>query len=233
MTDFNWTCPHCERDVTIVERMQSINDHHLTINNAEGEFILVSEFVVCPNSQCSRFSLWATLRERKEIKTEQGVMRGKSGEIVKHWCLVPELRARNFPSYIPAVIVDDYREACLIRDASPKASATLSRRCLQGMIRDFWGVKAGRLIDEIDAIRDKVDSITWEAIDAIRKLGNIGAHMEKDINLIVDVDQKETELLIGLIEQLMGEWYINREERKNRMEGLIEAAANKKPIADT
>ena len=232
MPDFNWTCPHCERDVTIVERMQSINYHHLTINNAEGEFILVSEFVVCPNSQCSHFSLWVTLCERVEVNTG-GMRQARPGKQVKRWDLIPESRARNFPSYIPAVILDDYREACLIRDASPKASATLSRRCLQGMIRDFWGVKAGRLIDEIDAIRDKVDSITWEAIDAIRKLGNIGAHMEKDINLIVDVDQKETELLIGLIEQLMGEWYINREERKNRMEGLIEAAANKKPIADT
>jgi len=39
-----------------------------------------------------------------------------------------------------------------------------------------------------------VDPLTWEAIDAVRKLGNIGAHMEKDINVIVDVDPEEAEL---------------------------------------
>ena len=31
----------------------------------------------------------------------------------------------------------------------------------------------------------------WQAIDAVRSIGNIGAHMEKDINLIVDVDPEE------------------------------------------
>ena len=34
---------------------------------------------------------------------------------------------------------------------------------------------------------------------AVRKVGNIGAHMEKDINVIVDVDPDEAQHLIGLI----------------------------------
>jgi hypothetical protein len=44
------------------------------------------------------------------------------------------------PDYIPEQIKDDYYEACSILNLSPKASATLARRCLQGMIRDFWGI---------------------------------------------------------------------------------------------
>lgn len=96
------------------------------------------------------------------------------------------------------------------------------------MIRDFWGVKPGRLVDEIDAIQAQVDPVTWSAIDALRKLGNIGAHMEKDINLIVDVDPNEADLLLELIETLLSEWYVNREERKNRMNALVAAAAAKK-----
>ncbi len=150
------------------------------------------------------------------------------GPVVQHWNLIPESRARTFPPYIPAVVLDDYREACLIRDKSPKASATLSRRCLQGMIRDFWKVKPGRLVDEIDAIQAMIDPVTWGAIDALRRLGNIGAHMEKDINLIVDVDPDEANLLIELIETLLTEWYVNREERANRMNALVVAAAAKK-----
>ena len=131
------------------------------------------------------------------------------------------------PDYVPAVIVADYKEACLIAELSPKASATLSRRCLQGMIRDFWSVSKGRLADEIDAIKDKIDELAWKAIDGLRKMGNIGAHMEKDINVIVDVDPNEAKLLIGLIETLVDDWYVTRHERQLRMEKLVDAVTDK------
>jgi hypothetical protein len=93
----------------------------------------------------------------------------------------------------------------------------LSRRCLQGMIRDFWKVVPGRLAGEIEQIRDKTDASTWEAIETVRKVGNIGAHMQQDINLIVDIDPNEAKMLIELLEMLIKEWYIDREERQNRL----------------
>jgi hypothetical protein len=58
-------------------------------------------------------------------------------ELENEWKLLPESRAKEFPDYVPAAILDDYRQACRIASFSPKASATLARRCLQGMIRDF------------------------------------------------------------------------------------------------
>ena len=129
--------------------------------------------------------------------------------------------------YIPQPIQQDYYEACRIRDLSPKASATLARRCLQGMIRDFWEIKKSQLKDEIDELKDKVDPDVWESIDAVRSVGNIGAHMEKDINIIVDVEPGEAQLLIGLIEQLVDDWYVARESRKKRTEELKRLVANK------
>ncbi len=128
---------------------------------------------------------------------------------------------------MPQAILDDYCESCAIRDLSPKAAATLARRCLQGMVREFWGVKKGHLVDEIEAIQDKVDPVTWAAIDAVRKIGNIGAHMEGDINLIIDVEPQEAGLLIGLIETLINDWYIVKEERRKRMEAIVEVATSK------
>ncbi|GAM29899.1 hypothetical protein P23_0398 [Acinetobacter calcoaceticus] len=98
---------------------------------------------------------------------------------------------------------------------------------MQGMIRDFWGETKSRLIDEIYAIKDRIDPITWQAIDAVRKIGNIGAHMEKDIDLIIDVDPNEAQMLIGLIEMLMKEWYIARHERQKQLEALIGLDAQK------
>jgi hypothetical protein len=84
---------------------------------------------------------------------------------VKSWRLIPESSAKVFPNFIPRPILDDYNEACAIRERSPKASATLSRRCLQGMLRDFWDVKvpSRKLIHEIEAIKDKVEPEVWKA----------------------------------------------------------------------
>jgi len=225
MQPFNWACPHCERDVTIADGRFSSGQHRLRIKNNDGYRLLQTYFVVCPNPDCQRFTLTAILHNG----THDNFGNETLGDELQRWNLIPESRAKHFPAYVPQAILADYREACLIRDLSPKASATLSRRCLQGVIRDFWGVKPGRLVDEIDAIRPQVDPLTWDAIDALRKLGNIGAHMEKDISLIVDVDPDEAELLIGLVETLLRDWYIQREERKVRMGSLIAAAKGKKP----
>ncbi|MBJ9307219.1 DUF4145 domain-containing protein [Citrobacter freundii] len=117
-----------------------------------------------------------------------------------------------------------------MKDLSPKASATLSRRCLQGMIRNVWNVKPARLVDEIKAIEGQIESGMWKAIDAIRNIGNIGAHMENDINVIVDVDPDEAEMLIGLLELLIQEWYIERHERQLRVEAITALAAEKKAM---
>lgn len=126
----------------------------------------------------------------------------------------PLSSAKQFPNYIPLVILNDYKEACAIVNLSPKSSATLSRRCLQGMIRDFWGISKSRLVDEINSLENKIPATQWKVIDAIRKIGNIGAHMEKDINLIVDIDPDEAQKLIKLIEHLIEQWYINRNEQE-------------------
>jgi len=135
---------------------------------------------------------------------------------------------RVLPEYIPQPVKDDYKEACLISDLSPKASATLARRCLQGMIRDFYGISKARLYDEVEAIKDKVDPLTWDAIDAVRNIGNIGAHMERDINVVVEVDPEEAALLIGLIENLVDDWYVARHERVRRLSRLVSVAKDKR-----
>jgi hypothetical protein len=139
----------------------------------------------------------------------------------------PKSLAKPFPAYIPPAILDDYKEACLIVNDSPKASATLSRRCIQGIIRDFWKISKPRLIDEIKELETKIDVSTWRAIDGVRSVGNIGAHMEKDINLIVDVEPEEAKTLIGLIEFLLKDWYVARHDREEHMQKVIDLAQSK------
>jgi hypothetical protein len=150
-----------------------------------------------------------------------------TGQPLLCWRLRLQSSVKPLPDYIPIAIRQDYEEACLIASLSPKASATLARRCLQGIIRDFWDIRRNRLIDEVNALKGHIDATTWEAIDTVRSIGNIGAHMEKDISLIIDVEPEEAELLIRLIEVLLEEWYIRRYERETHMKSIIAVARAK------
>lgn len=223
MSGIEWQCPHCNNFVVITKERSTSSNHFLSIENDVGKIAVRSQMYVCPNPSCRKPTSWVSMWDWDWDSSQ--TLKKK----LKEWRLYPEGGAKPFPDYIPIAIRTDYVEACLIAGDSPKASATLSRRCLQGIIRDFWGVKPGRLVDEIDQIKEKTDPITWGAIDAVRKLGNIGAHMERDINLIVDVDPNEANLMISLVETLLSEWYVAKHEREARMKAVIAAAGSKKP----
>ena len=135
--------------------------------------------------------------------------------------LSPNSEAKILPDYVPQVIISDYQEACAIVHLSPKASATLARRCLQGMIHDYWHIDKGNLAREIEAIKDKVTPAQWSAIDATRRIGNIGAHMESDTSLIIDIEPEEALLLIKLIELLIEKWYVSRHDEESLLEDIV------------
>jgi hypothetical protein len=101
------------------------------------------------------------------------------------------------------------------------------------MIRNYWSVTDKRTLkEEIDAIKEKVEPDTWDAIDAVRTVGNIGAHMEQDINLVIDVEPEEAALLIWLVERLIEDWYIARDHRQRTL-AQIKALKEEKASART
>ena len=218
MAGVPWTCPHCSRPTTVTDSDMVAREHDVTLKSATGPHRIKTNVIVCPNPECSKTTL-QLVRYAIEQRIVDGPWRPK--ERLNFWQLIPESSARSLPGYVPSPIVADYTEACLIVDKSPKASATLARRCLQGMIRDFFEIRRDRLIDEIKAIKDRVDPLTWNAIDAVRSIGNIGAHMEKDINLIVDVDEGEAKELIQLIELLIEDWYVSKHNRQIQLEAIL------------
>jgi hypothetical protein len=223
---FAWQCPHCARHATITDADFARNSIGLYAHSAErlediAGVHVTCRYVLCPNPECRKRSLELLVRHLPNNATLGSPL------LIRR--LIPESQAKAFPEYVPTPLIDDYNEACLIVELSPKASATLSRRCLQGMIRDCWDVKGLRTLkDEIDAIEDRLDPLTWRAIDAVRSIGNIGAHMEQDINTLVDVDQGEAETLIALIEQLIRDWYVVPFERKQGSERIIGIAQSKR-----
>lgn len=207
-----WTCPFCETNSTLTSENRSIGQLSFDDGAKEGALELHFGTVTCPNKKCREYEIKATLRKPHSAT---------SSTTLQTWSLRPQSHAKVFPDYIPGPIREDYEEACAILDLSPKASATLSRRCLQGIIRNFWGVSKARLVDEIDELNDRIDPSTWAAIDAVRKIGNIGAHMEKDINLVIEVEPSEAKLLTGLIEILLADWYVARKKREDHLAEIV------------
>lgn len=213
----NFTCPYCNHHSTITEPDYFSLWEKIQINKSDREDAgLYAVAITCPNKECNKLWLKLELCSAYE-QSYPGSGNWMKSATLESWQLLPESEARVLPNYIPIPIQDDYKEACRIRDLSPKASATLARRCLQGMIRDFWHVSKPTLKEEIEALESLIDTSTWEAIDSVRSVGNIGAHMEKDINLIIDVGSDEAQLLIGLIEQLIEDWYVQKHDREERM----------------
>lgn len=231
---FRWACRYCNHP-------QVVTDHNYfrggaKIRNPEAVDLGLTAYtvrsIVCQNEACGRMTLGFELHRREDTERHDGY---KNLDLLRQWSLLPDSSAKPQPSYIPAVLVADYEEACKICDLSPKASATLARRCLQGMIRDFCQISKQTLDQEIRALRKAVEehiaptgvSIeSVDGIDAVRKVGNIGAHMEADVNMIVDIEPGEARVLIELIETLFDEWYIARHRRQQRF-------ATVKALADT
>lgn len=139
----------------------------------------------------------------------------------------PMSNAIKFPSYVPEKIRQDYEEACAIVNLSPKSSATLSRRCLQAMIGNFWGINKNRLVDSINELKGKVPAAQWSVIDALRTIGNIGAHPEADINTIIEIEPQDAEKLIKIIEFLIKQWYIERYEQEQLFNDVLQMKADK------
>lgn len=228
MEAFAWQCPFCGHHASIKDENTTISSGLFNNGNKYRTQWVEWQAISCPNPQCREYTFTVQISDAATSPSPTDLSGRYFPTAQRYfWQLIPAAQMKILPSYVPDPIVADYKEACLIAELSPKASATLSRRCLQGMIRDFWGVRKNRLVDEIDAIKDKIDDLAWNAIDSLRKLGNIGAHMEKDINVIVDVDPDEAKLLIKLIETLVDDWYVTRHERTSRMEKLVETAKSK------
>ncbi|MGB4589004.1 MAG: DUF4145 domain-containing protein [Clostridiaceae bacterium] len=168
--------------------------------------VICVEFALCPACQKTSIKIWGMGEEVVGISHN----------------FHPSSNARKFPDYVPGAILQDYEEACSIANLSPKASATLSRRCLQGMIRDYWSISGKKnLYEEIEAIQDKIDPQVAKVLNGVRQLGNIGAHMEKAIDLIIDIDPNEAEKLIQLIEYLIEQWYIKRHDSDDLLKSIL------------
>lgn len=209
--NLTYTCPFCGHaqaygnSYDIIGNGKYKNSSPIPDKYQESSFMIYTFY--CSNTSCGRASVMAINKTtRKQID------------------ILPQVTIKQWPLYIPQQIRHDYEEASTIIESSPKAAATLLRRNLQGMIHDYWGIHEKNLNAEITALKDKVTPAQWNALDGLRKIGNIGAHMENDVNLIVDIDVDEAKKLLRLIELLLEKWYVARHDEEELLKDITEIA---------
>lgn len=132
----------------------------------------------------------------------------------------------DIPGEVPEELSGLYKEACLTLNVSPKASAALSRRCLQHLLRDYAEVKKSSLYNEIQEVIDKneLPSYLKNSIDAIRNIGNYAAHPNKSQNTgeIIDVEPGEAEWSIDVLRELFEFYFVRPKNIKKRRQKLNE-----------
>ncbi|OHB85378.1 MAG: hypothetical protein A3J73_03850 [Planctomycetes bacterium RIFCSPHIGHO2_02_FULL_38_41] len=203
-------CPHC---------LESFHDFYEVIpvgNDADGNWGVVSR--KCPS--CERVVLVL-------VNGKIGSIGGRSMlESVKGERLIyPRIPSRvSLPKEVPEEFAEVYREACVVLSDSPKASAALSRRCLQRLLREKAHVKQSNLTNEIQEVIDSgnLPSYIVEAIDAVRKIGNYTAHLIKSERTgeIVDVEPGEADWNLDVLEALFNYYFVQPATIKKKREIL-------------
>lgn len=235
--DFN--CPHCDVPFHLTPENHSVHIQQARMNLTgfgdrprEGlnDFRLVTLLYTCPNRSCGLSSIFFEIRT--DYEEPRGIAVGDEANQVQWRRLLrkvqivppPKPKVRDLPATVPPVVRQDYEEARLIRDISPKASAALARRCLQGMIRDRYQISARTLNLEIEKLKGKVDEQRWKAIDSLRDIGNIGAHPEKDVSVIIDISASDAAESLRFVEILIDDWYVNRHVKDSIENEIIRIA---------
>jgi len=195
-------CPHC-----LVEIHAEVENSFIT-EDVDGEWGV--ENYKCPNPSCKKCILYLV-----KIKGHYSQHFGKLifSVIEQRIPIRPKGIARSpISKEVPPEFTQDYIEACLVLPDSPKASAALSRRCLQNILREKAKVKHKNLGREIQETLDKklFPSYIAERVDAVRNVGNFAAHpiKSKQTGEIIEVELGEAELNLDVIEALFDFYFV-------------------------
>ncbi len=219
-------CPHC-----LVEFHAEVA-WRLIGKDSEGGWAI--EKYLCPNPKCGKCILFLVLGQG--VLGTLGSFLG-FGSVQKRIMVRPKGIARPpVPSEVPSMFAEDYNEACLVLPDSPKASAALSRRCLENLLREKARVKHGNLADEIQQVIDSgtLPSHLVEAIDAIRNVGKFAAHPIKSQKTgeILPVEPQEAEWNLDVLEALFDFYFVQPSVVKKKRAALDDKLkeAGKKPM---
>lgn len=203
-------CPHC-----LIQYHDEVKSTYLG-EDSTSEWTLKQRR--CP--KCGKFIFTLFERFNRYVVVRENHYHNNK----EFYCYPKAVSRAPLSSDVPEEFAADYREACLTLSDSPKASAALSRRCLQHMLREAAKVKPGNLADEIQAAIDSktLPSHLAESLDAIRNIGNFAAHpiKSKSSGEVLDVEPGEAEWNLDVLESLFDFFFVQPAELKQKRDSL-------------
>lgn len=138
------------------------------------------------------------------------------------------LPARSVASEVPPQIRSDYDEAAAVLRTSEKASAALSRRCLQLLLREAAGTNAKDLADQIEEVLPALPGYLQKQLDAVRNIGNFAAHPQKSraTGEIIDVELGEAEWNLDVLDLLFDFYYVQPKIAQEKRDALNKKLAD-------
>lgn len=217
-------CPHCLVEFHDDPRQKIVREVKEK-DEVEGLYTIgywVIESRFCP--ACNGFIAYLISKDEDE-------------EPIERFIVYPKVSTRPpCPPEVPKNIMEDYNEACLVLQDSPKASAALSRRCLQNILREAAKVKPTNLSDEIQEILDSknLPSYIATSIDAVRNIGNFAAHPNKSTSTgeVLPVEPEEAEWNLDVLEALFDFYYVQSAKIQQKRDALDKKLqeSGKKPM---
>lgn len=193
-------CPHCS--IAFHDSWQQAPIGEVSIQQSNNKYRWVTLWQICPACKKEILTL-----QKSELFQNGGFFR-----LRESFLAYPKTGGRPLPQEVPDPYRRDFAEACLVFPDSPKASAAISRRCLQALLRDEAKVKPSDLSKEIDEVLSagKLPSHLAEAIDGVRNIGNFAAHPLKSQNsgAIIEVEPGEADWLLDTLEGLFDFYFV-------------------------
>lgn len=147
-------------------------------------------------------------------------------EILSQQVIFPRTSLKKVEPEVPDSYRREFQEAYSVLQVSPRASAAMSRRLLQTILREKFGIQKRSLADEIDEFLSipGIPSYLSQEIDAIRNVGNFASHPIKNTQTgeIVEVEPGEAEWLIDVLDALFDFAFIQPARMAKRRDQLNE-----------
>lgn len=211
-------CPHCNVQIYVSWTKLMMG------GDSDGYWEIA--YSKCPS--CNRFIVFLNNGDINISEAVSQTYANTSLDVQKSFLVRPKTTIRSqIPSGVPERISKDYREACLVANDSPAASAALSRRCLRNIMVDNEKIDpALPLSKQIEALLEKrkVPAYLEGMIKAVRKIGKFDEYPLKDVNTcsVVDVEPNEVEWNLDVIEALFDFYYVLPGKAKERVDALNE-----------
>ena len=187
-------CPHCSVTVFLESNFTGL------ASDVDGNWLVY--YSICPN--CRRLVIELHRARHHNVTRVPNLL------VTLEY---PKSIQRNLPPpEVPEEFTKDYFEAALIIRDSPKASAALSRRLLQHLLREKAGANQRNLFDAIQYVVDEgnLPSHIAASLHTLREFGNFAAHPNKSTNTaeVIEVEHGEAEWCLDVIDALYDHYFV-------------------------